>query len=103
MVDQLIRWKVPEVELRLHDRLNFDHRVSQWVQDLRLRCWDLKELVVDDWLYHLIAPEDLKEDLDDTRMDVKARTIAIVDASRRRRREYRIYDEEWLAGQMIKM
>jgi hypothetical protein len=103
MVGQLIRWKVPEVELRLHDRLNFDHRTSQWVQDLRLRCWDLKELIVDDWLYQLIELGDIKEDLDDTSMDAKARIIAIVDVSGRRRREYRVYDEEWLVGQMIKL
>jgi hypothetical protein len=83
--------------------LNFDHRISQWVQDLRLRCWDLKELVIDDWLYGLLALEDLKQDLDDTPTEAKARTIIIRDVSRRRRREYRVYDEEWLVGQMIKM
>ena len=103
MVGQLILWKVPEVELRLHDRLNFDRRISQWVQDLRLRCWDLKELVVDDWLYDLLSTEDLKEDLDDTPTDAKARVIIIGDASRRRRHEYCAYDEEWLVGQMVKL
>ena len=102
MVGQLIRWKVPEVELRLHDQLNFDPRISKWVHDLRLRCWDLKELVVDDWLYPLIALEDLKEDPDDAMTDAKARVTAIVDVSGRRRREYRIHDEEWLVSQMIK-
>ena len=103
MVGQLIRWKVPEVELRLHNRLNFNPRLSQWVKDLRLRCWDLKELVMDDWLYDLLALEDLKQGLNENPMEAKARTIVIRDASGRLRREYRAYDEEWLVGQMMKM
>ena len=103
MVGQLARWRVPEVELRLHGHVNSDHRISQWVQGLRLRCWDLKELVMDDWLYDLLSLEDLKQDLNDTPMEAKARTIIIGDVRRRRRREYRVYDEEWLVGQMVRM
>ena len=102
MVGQLTRWKVPEVELRLHGNADFDHRISQWVQDLRLRCWDLKELVMDDSLYDLFAMEDLKRDLDDTPREAKARTIIMRDVSLRRWHEYRAHDEEWLVGQMIR-
>ena len=102
MVGQLTRWKVPEVELRLHGQLDLDRRMSQWVRDLRLRCWDLKELVMGDRLYDLFAMEDLKRDLDDAPMEAKARTIIMRDVSRRRRHEYRAYDEEWLVGQMIR-
>jgi hypothetical protein len=102
MVSQITRWKVPEVELRVDGHLEFDHRISQWVQDLRLRCWDLKELVMDDCLYDLIAREDLKRDLDDTPIEAKARTIIMRDVSQRRRYEYHAHDKEWLVGQMIR-
>ena len=101
MVGQLARWKVSEVELRHDSHLDVNNRILKWVQDLRLRCWDMKELAIDDWLYDLIAIEDLKRDLDDTPMEAKARTIIMRDMSRRRMYEYRTHDEEWLVGQRV--